>query len=132
METILRIEEASFKKSKEDYGNYDGYQIVTNKQTIKLGIDMQSSCCETPGYFWSNDDFKKFIGAKINKIEIVDTCLNTKRLDDEYAEDGGDTMFVNISTDRGILQFTAYNGQNGYYGHEAVILSEQLTEEKYL
>ena len=34
-------------------------------------------------------------------------------------------MFVNINTSNGALQFAAYNEHNGYYGHEAVVISEK-------
>jgi hypothetical protein len=39
---------------------------------------------------------------------------------------------VNIDTDRGQLQFVAYNEHNGYYGHNAVVVSKQLTHEECL
>ena len=134
-EIILRIEEGNFKKSKDGYHNYDGYLIVTDKQTIKIGMDMDQSCCERPGYFWSVDDVKKFVGAKLKKIEIVDDTINKERFTKEFGEFGfseGGIMYVNFETDKGLLQFTAYNQQNGYYGHEAIVISEQVTKEEYL
>lgn len=133
-EKIIRIEEGEFKKSKDDYHTYSGYLVITDKQTIKLGIDLNQDCCENPGFFWSNDNVQDFIGARISSIEIVDTELNKERFDKEfeYGFSEGGIMFVNINTSKGILQFTAYNQQNGYYGHEAVVLSEQLNKEEYL
>lgn len=41
-------------------------------------------------------------------------------------------MFVDLITDRGVLQFVAYNEQNGYYGHLAKVESRQLTHEETL
>ena len=38
MEKILRIEESNFKINEKSYGGYDGYEIVTDKQTIRIGI----------------------------------------------------------------------------------------------
>ncbi len=35
-------------------------------------------------------------------------------------------MFVNLETNVGLLQFVAYNSHNGYYGHDAVLVSKQL------
>lgn len=128
-EIIQRIEEIDFKRSKDDYHTYSGYQVVTDKQTIKMGIDMQTDCCENPGYLMSEDDLQKFIGAKLLAIELSDNEIN-KVERSEYFEGG--LMFVDIKTDRGVLQFKAYNDQNGYYGHEAVVVSSQLNHEEYL
>ena len=41
-------------------------------------------------------------------------------------------MFVNVETDKGLLQFVAYNEHNGYYGHEACVISKHLNESEYL
>ena len=55
----------------KDYGNADGYfnvagfEVVTDKQSIKLYIDNESSCCERWGYFWCNDNLHDFVGAKL-------------------------------------------------------------------
>lgn len=131
MEKILKIEETSF--SINTWDSHSGFQIITNKQIIKLGISNLQSCCETWGYFLSEDDISSFIGSKIKGIEIVDTELKTKIKDMfEYGLDSGDTLFVNIITTKGILQFVAYNAHNGYYGHHAVVISEQVTFDNYL
>lgn len=134
-EKILRIEEASFKNKKDDYRSFNGFEVVTDKQTIRLGIDDSQSCCERPGYFWSNDNPQDFIGAIVRDISITDTSLNEAKMkendiDGEYFEGG--VMFVNIDTDRGMLQFVAYNAQNGYYGHHAIVMSEQCTHEEVI
>ena len=111
-------------------GEYDGFEIITNKQSIKLLISNGQCCCEHWGYFWTNDDIEEFIGAEILEITQTDTSLNTERINEEIGSvDKGDTMFVNINTNKGLLQFTAYNAHNGYYGHEVKIISEQLTTE---
>lgn len=68
-------------------------------------------------------------------MSVTDTALNNHLVKENmpYGEgEGGDTMFVNIQTDRGILQFTAYNRHNGYYGHRAVVSCNQLDYEDYL
>ncbi len=135
MEKILRIEETSEKKG---YSGVEGYAIITDKQTIKLLIDGEGSCCEHFGYFMSEDKFDTFEGATLLDITITDTCLNTQKLKDENVGDGegnlyeGGIMFVNIHTDKGVLQFVAYNEHNGYYGHMAYIVSEQLKHEEIL
>lgn len=129
MEKILRIEDGTFKKAGDTLTDYDGYLIVTDKQTIKLGISNGQSCCEDYGYFMTNDNLEEFKGANIHKIDIVDDCLVKEKAPDIYE---GGVMFVNIETDKGTLQFTAYNEHNGYYGHEALVISEQLNHSEGL
>mgnify|MGYP006374940981 FL=1 len=131
MEKILRIEETNFKTKENDWNSYEGYKIITDKQTIKLGISNEQSCCERSGYFMSEDDFSEFIGANLIDLAITDTCLNTKKLEEEELYEP-DLMFVNLNTDKGLLQFVAYNSHNGYYGHSAVVVSEQLNHEEVL
>ena len=130
MEKILRIEQTTFKKDPKDYHNFNGFQVITDKQTIKLGIDDSQDCCEVTGYFWSNDKLEDFVGAKLLDIKIVDECLLKEKLKENFYEGG--TMFVDFETSKGVLQFTAYNSHNGYYGHEAVVISNQLNKEESL
>lgn len=137
MEKILRIEETSFKKEPKNYSSFVGYQVITDKQTIRLGIDDGQSCCERSGYFWCNDKPEDFVGAKLRSISITDKALNEAKMkendlnpNEQYFEGG--VMFVNIDTTKGLLQFVAYNCHNGYYGHEAVVISNQLNKEETL
>lgn len=118
------------------YGGVEaGFEIVTYERTIRLVIDDESSCCESWGYFLTEDDTSKFLGATILSIELTDTNRSNRvfgsyvRPEDREESktyeslDEGDVMFVDIKTDRGTLQFVAYNAHNGYYGHEARVLS---------
>ena len=127
------------------YGREAGFQVVTDRQTITLAIDDEASCCESWGYFLTEDDTEKFIGAGLRGVRITDTNRGTgqffkgwdgyKEMDDERGDvslDEGDVMFVDIETDRGNLQFVAYNAHNGYYGHEARVSSKQLEHSEYL
>jgi len=129
MEKILRIEETSFAHGDQYRSSYDGYQIVTDKQTIKFGIADGQSCCEDWGYFTSNDDYEEFIGAQVLAVKVVDDALKVEKVPDVYA---GGVMFVNIETDRGTLQFGAYNAHNGYYSHEAIVVCEQVNQSQSL
>ena len=131
-EKIKSIEEQTFKLDSKDYTTFEGFLVVTNKQTIKVGIDSGQSCCEDYGYFMTNDEIDEFIGASLLSIDVVDDCLNKEKLKDLSFDYGGGVMFVNFETDKGTLQFTAYNEHNGYYGHEAVIISNQLTNKEGL
>jgi len=107
----------------------DGFLVVTSEQEITLGIDNSSSCCETWGHFWCNDDVKEFIGARVVGVTLTNEALITKKAPDIYE---GRVMFVNIETDRGVLQFVCYNSHNGYYGHTAKVMCNQLTHEEVL
>lgn len=132
MEKILRIEQKNFKTKERDWGGYDGYEIVTNEQTIQIGISDGQSCCESFGCITTNDDTTEFLGAKLNGISITDKVLNNKKIEEiEYLDEGG-AMFVNLETNKGLLQFVAYNSHNGYYGHEAVLVSKQLNKTESL
>ena len=120
---IIKIEETSFN-------GMDGFIIYLNDgTTIQLGIDNYQTCCENWGYFMTNDTPQDFIGASVLTINIVDTCLNVEKAPKLYE---GNVMFVNIETNKGTLQFTAYNDHNGYYGHKAIVKSPFYTEEQYL
>jgi hypothetical protein len=122
-----------------------GFQIVTTEQTVTLAIDDESSCCESWGYFLTEDDTEKFIGAELRGVSITDTNRSHRTFIAYGAEgypgfdaegntdlDDGDVMFVDIETDRGVLQFVAYNAHNGYYGHEARVSSKQLEHSETL
>lgn len=131
-ETILRINETTFKKDKNSWESYDGFEIVTDNQSIKLGITNGQSCCESWGYFMTNDSLDEFIGAEILDVKVVDDSLNVETLKKEQLYDDACIMFVNIETNKGTLQFTAYNQHNGYYGHDAIVISDQLNHSECL
>jgi len=129
METIQKIEDTTFRvKRQNGEDEYEGFVVTTDKQVIKIGVDNYGQCCENWGHFASADNLDNFIGAKLSTIAIADGELESgliaKRVEGGIYEGG--IMHVNLDTDRGILQFTAYNAHNGYYGHEGIVLSEQL------
>ena len=137
-ERILSIREV------EENG-FDGFKILTTEQEIFLGIDNFQSWCEDWGYFVTEDKdkFDDYKGAYLIDIKITDTELKSVDRDrvsgkfsDIIQDDGkiyttyeGSTMFVDIVTNKGTLQFCAYNEHNGYYGHDVVIRSKQLQRE---
>lgn len=133
-ETILSIEEEEgFRKYnpkyKDSFNTYDGFRVITSCQEILLLIDNEQHCCEDWGYLWCNGSAEEFIGAEVLQVNLVDKALRKEALPDMYE---GEMMFVNIETDRGTLQFVAYNIHNGYYGHNAIVECKQLTEIKVL
>ena len=105
-------------------GDWVGFNIITTEQKIELSIQNFQDCCEQQGYFLSEDNLDEFIGAELLDIRIVDDALKVYALlnskSDTYV------MFVNIETNKGTLQFTAYNEHNGYYAHKARVVSKQL------
>ena len=134
MEKIVEIKDY---EAKEGYGNVAGFEVLTTDQSIKLYIDNESSCCEKWGYFWCNDNPQDFIGAELRSVSLTDTALNEAQMkandlnpNDKWFEGG--VMFVNLETDKGTLQFVAYNEHNGYYGHEAKVQCTQLTHAEKL
>lgn len=139
IERILRVEPY---EGQHDYSREAGFRIVTDQQTITLAIDDESSCCEHWGYFLTEDDASKFAGAELRGVTITDSNRSARVFvkgwddapyDDKHEHlDEGDVMFVDIETDRGVLQFVAYNAHNGYYGHTARVSSTQLTYEEVL
>lgn len=129
MEKIIRIEERNFKTTPDDWSSYDGFEITTDEQVIKIGISDGQSCCESFGCIISEDNISEFIGADLISVSLTDNSLMTTKLSTDYLDEGG-VMFVNLETSKGLLQFAAYNFHNGYYGHTAVLVSKQLSESK--
>lgn len=83
-EKILRIEEAFWKHPEKTWRTYEGFQIITDQQTIKLGISNEYQCCENWGYFITNDDMNDFKGATLLSVDIVDECLNKDKAPNLY------------------------------------------------
>lgn len=143
METIKEIRQVKDVKAigesdRGSYGTYDGYEVETTEQTIRLLMDMDGQCCENYGYFLTEDDPRDFIGAELIDVKLVDSELRSGSLKEGMArghcEHSSETevMFVNLETDKGVLQFVAYNTHNGYYSHTARIESRQVTKEDRL
>lgn len=131
MEKIISIENTDWKENKEDYREYSGYVITTDKQQIKVGISNQQSCCENWGYVTSEDDLTEYVGCSLIGITTTDSMLENKPFTG-LDTDSGNCMFITFKTDKGDFQFVAYNEHNGYYSHEVTLISEQLKESEYL
>jgi hypothetical protein len=131
-EIIISIEEHNERPNER----MSGFAITTTKQVIKLLIDDEQDCCETFGYFMSEDNLSAFISAELINIKITDTELKEGLMEKHNITESslyeGGIMFVDLETSVGVLQFAAYNEHNGYYGHTAKVISKQLTEEMVL
>ena len=153
-EIIISINEFFDKSWYSDYEkrevSFDGFEIVTNRQKIILAIGNEQQCCEEVGYFMTNDNVEDFIGSSLESIDYIDGELKVHTVEanifsaihnsnytyhqhfvdikrevqlgdkDNYA------LFVNLHTNKGKLQFVAYNAGNGYYGHTFELISEQV------
>ena len=104
------------------HSSMDGYRITTDETDILVLIDSCQCCCENWGYFASEDDFTHFMGAEITAINLTDTALNEKKVEESgWYEDYGGIQFVDFVTNKGVLQLAVYNAHNGYYGHGIAI-----------
>ena len=136
-EIIKAIREVSNYKPEDckwsAYGRYDGFAIETDKQTIYLLIENGQSCCENWGYLLSHDNFDEFIGAQLLGLrEVSEAEIGVSLPADTSCHGSPATVFVNVETSKGTLQFVAYNDHNGYYGHEVRIVSEQLNMTEHV
>lgn len=130
-ELIEEITEIKNESGHDGYG-HDGYIVKTDKQSIDLFIDNGQCCCEDWGYFMSEDSLDNYIGARLLGVSVTDPALESVDLDERTEVYEGGVMFVTFKTDRGTFQFVAYNEHNGYYSHEAGVISMGLTHSEYL
>ena len=109
------------------YAAYDGYKITTSEQEYLILIDNGQCCCESWGYFSSEDDFGNYIGKTILDVSLTDKALNNKKVEESgYYDDFGGIQFVDFKfTDGSVLQFAVYNAHNGYYGHPIIIAKDK-------
>lgn len=105
------------------YGEYDGYKITTEKTEYLILIDNGQCCCESWGYFVSEDDTSDYIGKNLVDVALTDKALNNKKLNESgYYDDYGGIQFVDFKfSDGSVLQFAVYNAHNGYYGHPIIV-----------
>jgi hypothetical protein len=107
------------------YSDMDGYKVETENHVIHVLIDNGQSCCESWGYFESEDDLQAFVGAELKEINLTDKALNQQKFEQSgYYEDSGGIQFVDFVTDKGTFQLAVYNAHNGYYGHGIVIAKD--------
>ena len=90
---------------------------------IYLLISNDQQCCENVGSIILNDNPQEFIGAKFLGLSRV---LAGDLKSSKYTSTEKTTVFLNVATDKGDLQFAVYNDHDGYYGHlvRAVVANE--------
>jgi hypothetical protein len=122
MPKIVDITDGEFSHGTGYSTGYDGYVVtLSNSTQIKIGVSNSPDCCEQWGYFSTDDDPQRFIGAEFLGLERTEAGQIAVP-GHAYGLDGGDTMFVDVLTDQGKLRLAVYNAHNGYYGHSAVLI----------
>jgi hypothetical protein len=71
--------------------------------------DGGQSCCESR-YMVCDDDLNYHVGAKLAKLEL----RSVDGPKDEYGEH--EIQFLDVTTDRGVVQCANHNEHTGYYG----------------
>jgi len=133
MSKIISITEDEFVVTWDGWDkSYEGFIIEADDERIQVGISSGQQCCEEYGYLITNDEIKDFIGSTILSISVVDEVLNKKEIQELECLDCGEAMFVNLETSNGLLQLVAYNSHNGFYGHEAVLISKKQVYGKWV
>jgi len=68
----------------------------------------------------------------MNQIKLRKEGINDHGVDVDYDDDdkATSTMFINIDTSEGLLQFAAYNSHNGYYGHSVCYMINNHVEQE--
>lgn len=102
----------------------DGYKVKTTEHIYLILIDNEQNCCETWGYFSTNDNLQEFIGSELTDIELTDKSLKTEAINELEYLDEGSVQFVTFKTEKGDFQLAVYNGHNGYYGHGIIIAED--------
>lgn len=109
------------------YGEYDGYKITTDSHEFYILIENEQCCCESWGYFASEDNFDRYIGKELKEVNLTDTALNKQKAEEngKYGYDAGGIQFIDfVFTNGSVLQFAVYNAHNGYYGHGIVFAKD--------
>lgn len=139
IERIKNIEEAydvsseslECLKSIEYSGMFDGFKITTSKNIWYILISNAPQCCENFGYVSKPDDYKDFIGANVYSISSTVRTIkdNIESIQLSSSSEYSNCLFITFYTDKGDLQFTAYNEHDGYYGHNVVIVKDTYLKE---
>lgn len=135
MNKIIEIKEIN--NYDYNWGGYDGYKIKTEQDEYLFLINNDQNCCEDWGYLSTPDELSDYIGADLLSVKrvTVNDCAEKQNLKDMMKQeyDPANTMFVNVETSNGLLQFMAYNQHNGYYGHDVMLLRNgEVIEKDYL
>lgn len=116
------------------WGREAGYRVVTTEQVVTLAIDSETWYCEDWGYVLHGDP-AQHVGAELRGVAISDTNRTGREFTHPQRGPGPwepHVLLVDVETDRGTLQFAAFNSHDGDYAHRAHIRSRQLTQTVWL
>lgn len=118
-------------KSIEYSGMFDGFKITTSENIWYILISNAPQCCENFGYVSKPEDYKDFIGANVYSISSTVRTIkdNIESIQLSSSSEYSNCLFITFYTDKGDLQFTAYNEHDGYYGHNVVIVKDTYLKE---
>ena len=114
--TIERIKEINhLSQDGERWREYEGYEIVTNKQKIVIAIEKKSKYC-TFGYFWAKENLNDFLNTEFKTIDII--WANNQAIERVNVKLEGESgikprynnvRIINLHTGKGLLQFILYH-----------------------
>ena len=84
-------------------------------------FDAGQNCCENR-YMHSDDDLNYYTSSKLLNIEVAEGAEKI----DEISGDCQESMFLHITTTRGVFVVANYNEHNGYYGGFIISLEKKL------
>lgn len=118
--------------SKNDPSKYVGRVIESAAQdgdTLVLSFrdgtsivisDDGQSCCESR-YMRTDDSLKDLFGLTLTGIET--NTARSGNVEDDYEHH--EVVFLDIKTDKNVVQFSFHNVHNGYYGGFGLNISER-------
>lgn len=92
------------------YTTVDTLQITFEDGTTLVIWDDGQSCCESR-YMMTDANLDSFVGAVLVDAEVADSPTDTGEYGDVHEQ-----QFLNIKTDKGVLDCVTHNEHNGYYG----------------
>lgn len=104
----------------------ENFIIITFKDALSITFyDDGQQCCEDR-FITCDDNLDDFVGSAYLDYEIVEIAPLY-----DY-EDSEDIQFLNIKTDRGVIQFVTHNNHNGYYsGFNIVVEDDRVGTKLY-
>jgi hypothetical protein len=93
---------------------HDNKLCLEFEDSSKLKIwDGGQKCCEVR-FMATSDNLKDIIGQKLITIELKSG--DTFNANENTKNDIIETSFLNVCTDKDVLEIVTYNHHNGYYG----------------
>lgn len=105
-------------------GEWIGYDIVTERQTISVMIEDGQLCCEDYGVDITEMDI---LGREVQEVK----WFSTKKWRD-YVYGNRHEAIVLVKTNEGPILVTAWNAHNGYYSHRYKVKWDAYQDEDFI